>query len=40
MNQMPTTMNSSSGASLPMVSALTTHYDCLMPRMLIHVNAT
>ena len=40
MNQMPARMNSTSGASLPIVSALTTHDDCLMPRMLIHVRIT
>ena len=39
MNQMPAMMKMASGASLPMVSALTTHDDCLMPRTLIQVSA-
>ena len=35
----PAMMKMASGASLPMVSALTTQDDCLMPRTLIQVSA-
>jgi hypothetical protein len=31
-------MNATSGKSLPMVSAFTSHALCLMPRTLIHVS--
>ena len=37
MNQTPPMMKIASGRSLPIVSALTNHEDCLMPRTLIQV---
>ena len=40
MNQMPPMMKIASGRSLPIVSAFTTHDDCLMPRTLIHVSTS